>query len=125
MSIMIDLADLLRIRNKVITSLLQLFFWFSISIVVCKVVIVISKGFLPLYTFGFFLIGYIIYRFCLRKRFVRVIEIIRKKLQKTKSRVIKIIFPVELFRNIKKVLKKILKGIIRKKQVEEEQVDVV
>lgn len=128
MSIMIDVADVFRSKNKIITSFLQIVFWMGITFVVCKVVIVISKGYLPIYTFGFFLIGYFIYRFLLRKQFVAFVDKIKLKYNQRKKKAFNILFPNELFRQIKKIFKFVLVKIKRikfRKKVENEAEDVI
>lgn len=122
MSIMIDVADFFRTKNKFSSSVVQLLFWFVMSLVVCKVVLVISKGFLPLYTFAFFFVGYLIYRFFLRKRFVHVLAKMKKKLRTSRKKVIAFILPVELTRKsialLNKLWKKTIKLFLRKSKAE-------
>jgi len=122
MSIMIDFIDLFRSKNKVLTFILQIVLWFIVAIIVCKFVLNISKGYLPIYTFLFFILGYIIYRYLFRKKLVVSFKKIKKVFLEKRGFFSMLLLPKELYKFILKTFKKLfkrIKSIIKRKKKEE------
>lgn len=122
MSIMIDFIDLFRSKNKVLTFILQIVLWFIVAIIVCKFVLNISKGYLPIYTFLFFILGYIIYRYLFRKKLVVSFKKIKKVFLEKRGFFSMLLLPKELYKFILKTFKKLfkrIKPIIKRKKKEE------
>jgi hypothetical protein len=108
-SIMIDVCTLINFKNKIITYLLQIGFWIGITYIVTRAVLVISSGYLPIYTFLFFVCGYFIYKYLLKKEFLKGINKIIKISNNNKRRIITTLIPIEFFKVLKKSLQRILK----------------
>ena len=122
MSIMIDFIDLFRSKNKVLTFILQIVLWFIVAIIVCKFVLNISKGYLPIYTFLFFILGYIIYRYLFRKKLVVSFKKIKKVFLEKRGFFSMLLLPKELYKFILKTFKKLfkrIKSIIKRKKKED------
>ncbi|HHU56582.1 MAG TPA: hypothetical protein GXZ48_07910, partial [Acholeplasmataceae bacterium] len=70
LSIMLDVLFVFNFKKKVLNIITQIIFWIILSYIICNAVLVISKGYLPIYTFLFFLLGYFIYIKLLKKDFI-------------------------------------------------------
>lgn len=112
MSIMLDTIHTLFNKIRITHYLLQIITWILISIVCIKSVDRISNGYIPIYIFLFFLIGYIIYHKLLSERYIKIIL----KIKEYKQNIILAIFPITLYNYIIRNIKRILK---RKKKNEE------
>lgn len=103
MSIMLDTIHTLFNKIKITHYLVQMVVWILISIVCIKSVDRISNGYIPIYIFLFFLIGYIIYHKLLSERYIKIIL----KIKEYKQNIILAIFPITLYnyiiRNIKEI----------------------
>lgn len=103
MSIMLDTVHTLFNKIKITHYLVQMVVWILISIVCIKSVDRISNGYIPIYIFLFFLIGYIIYHKLLSERYIKIIL----KIKEYKQNIILAIFPITLYnyiiRNIKEI----------------------
>ena len=119
-AIMIDACTYINFKSKIITYLIQIAFWVGITFVMMNAVMKISYGYIPIYTFLFFLIGFIIYKYLFRKELLKTINKIKSINATYRNRISTIILPKELWRFLLKVLKTILKGIIKKKKKVEE-----
>ena len=98
--IMIDTSYELNFKRKIPNIIVQLVFWIIMTYVICQAVIVISNGYIPVYTFMFFIIGYAIYYYFLKKSYCLLLRNIKKY----------------IYNKIKKFFKSIFK---RKKKQEE------
>ncbi len=112
MSIMLDTIHTLFNKIRITHYLLQIITWVLISIVCIKSVDRISNGYIPIYIFMFFLIGYVIYSKLFSKRYIKIIL----KIKTYKQNIILAIFPITLYNYIIRNIKRILK---RKKKNEE------
>lgn len=112
MSIMLDTIHTLFNKIRITHYLLQIITWVFISIVCIKSVDRISNGYIPIYIFMFFLIGYVIYHKFFSKRYIKIIL----KIKTYKQNIILAIFPITLYNYIIRNIKRILK---RKKKNEE------
>lgn len=103
MSIMLDTIHTLFNKIKITHYLLQIVLWIGLSIICIKSVDRISSGYIPIYIFLFFLIGYIVYNKLFSKRYIKIIL----KIKCYKQNIILAIFPITLYnyiiRNIKKI----------------------
>lgn len=103
MSIMLDTIHTLFNKIKITHYLLQIVLWIGLSIICIKSVDRISSGYIPIYIFLFFLIGYIVYNKLFSKRYIKIIL----KIKTYKQNIILAIFPITLYnyiiRNIKKI----------------------
>ena len=106
MSIMLDTIHTLFNKIRITHYLLQIITWVLISIVCIKSVDRISNGYIPIYIFMFFLIGYVIYSKVFSKRYIKIIL----KIKTYKQNIILAIFPITLYnyiiRNIKRIMKR-------------------
>ena len=112
MSIMLDTIHTLFNKIRITHYLLQIITWVLISIVCIKSVDRISNGYIPIYIFMFFLIGYVIYSKLFSKRYIKIIL----KIKTYKQNIILAIFPITLYNYIIRNIKRIMK---RKKKNEE------
>lgn len=120
MTVMIDVCTSINFKNKVLTYFLQIIFWVVITFVVINAVLKISFGYIPIYTFLFFLVGFYIYRYVFRKEFVGMIAKIKNVNLQYRKKYLPIIIPIELWNILIKALKRILKIIFKKKKKVEE-----
>jgi len=130
-SLMMDIIDVFNFRKKVRNIIIQFMYWALVTYTVCEAVLVISKGYLPLYTFLFFICGYLIYRKLLKKQFVLTLTKIKETTIKNKKHLFSffysrpvIIAIIKLARKIKFFVKKLLKKIFkRRKKPREKEVE--
>ena len=103
MSIMLDTIHTLFNKIRITHYLLQIVLWIGLSIICIKSVDRISSGYIPIYIFLFFIIGYIVYNKLFSKRYIKIIL----KIKGYKQNIILAIFPITLYnyiiRNIKKI----------------------
>lgn len=100
--IMFDTINLFFNKNKIINYIFQILCWLIVTIVCVISVDRISDGYLPIYIFFFFIIGYFIYSYLFKCRYKKRILDIKKYQDKIK----KIIMPIELIALFKKKNKK-------------------
>ena len=100
--IMFDTINLFFNKNKIINYIFQILCWLIVTIVCVISVDRISDGYLPIYIFFFFIIGYFIYSYLFKCRYKKRILYIKKYQEKIK----KIIMPIELIALFKKKNKK-------------------
>lgn len=102
LGIMFDLINLLFCKAKVINYIMQIACWSIVTIICVLSVDKISDGYLPVYVILFFVVGYLIYYYLLKKQFEKRINNIYKHKQNIKN----IILPTEIFGYIKTKCKK-------------------
>lgn len=102
LGVMFDLINLFFCEKKVLNYIIQITLWGIVTIICVISVDKISNGYLPLYVILFFIIGYIIYYYLLKKQFERRIN----NICKYKKDIKKIVFPIEIIDLIKNKNKK-------------------
>lgn len=100
--IMFDTINLFFYKNKIINYIFQVLCWLVVTIICVISVDRISDGYLPVYIFFFFIIGYFIYSYIFKGRYKKRILYIKKYKEKIKQ----IILPIELIALFKKKNKK-------------------
>lgn len=96
--IMFDTINLFFYKNKIINYIFQVLCWLVVTIICVISVDRISDGYLPVYIFFFFIIGYFIYSYIFKGRYKKRILYIKKYKEKIKQ----IILPIELIALFKK-----------------------
>lgn len=90
--------------------ILEFVYWLGLSYVACLYMMRVSKGYLTIYTFGFFLLGILIHIYFFSDGFVQDLagfdRWMSRIVQKVRKAVIVIVFPEEVFRVLKKILPK-------------------
>lgn len=127
--IMMDTAYILNVSKKILNILIQILYWIVITYVSLKSVLSISNGYIPVYTFMFFIFGYAIYYYFLKKAYIKSLNDIKNKYTKNHRKIVGIVFPREVTRFIKRLTMRVLRKINkrlkkifirkRKKKVEE------
>jgi len=105
--IMLDASYIWNFKKKIPNIIVQLLFWVIMTFIICRAVLVISSGYLPIYTFLFFLIGYSIYYYFLKKSYCKLLKDIKTGYHRNSKKIYNVIFPYQFFRFIFKFLKKI------------------
>lgn len=123
MAIIIDLASSINFKKKYLTYIFQILIWLVNVYVVLKAVLSVSNGYLPIYTFLFFLCGYLIHCYFCKRAFLKTIEIIKTMYKNNRIKILTIIFPIELTRKILFIIKKLLKKIFKKKKIANDNID--
>ncbi|MCI5938780.1 MAG: hypothetical protein MRZ17_02605 [Acholeplasmataceae bacterium] len=100
--IMFDTINLFFYKNKIINYIFQVLCWLVVTIICVISVDRISDGYLPVYIFFFFIIGYFIYSYIFKGRYKKRILYIKKY----KGKIKQIILPIELIALFKKKNKK-------------------
>ena len=100
--IMFDTINLFFNKNKIINYIFQVLCWLVVTIICVISVDRISDGYLPVYIFFFFIIGYFIYSYIFKGRYKKRILYIKKY----KGKIKQIILPIELIALFKKKNKK-------------------
>ena len=100
--IMFDTINLFFYKNKIINYIFQVLCWLVVTIICVISVDRISDGYLPVYIFFFFIIGYFIYLYIFKGRYKKRILYIKKY----KGKIKQIILPIELIALVKKKNKK-------------------
>lgn len=100
--IMFDTMNLFFYKNKIINYIFQVLCWLVVTIICVISVDRISDGYLPVYIFFFFIIGYFIYSYIFKGRYKKRILYIKKY----KGKIKQIILPIELIALFKKKNKK-------------------
>ena len=125
--IMIDTSYELNFKRKIPNIIVQLVFWIIMTYVICQAVIVISNGYIPVYTFMYFIIGYAIYYYFLKKSYCLLLRNIKKFYYRNYQRATAIIFPkqvtklmLRLMKYIYNKIKKFFKSIFKRKKKQEE-----
>ncbi len=120
MSIMLDTIHTFFKKIKIINYILQFLSWVIISIICIKSIDRISGGYIPIYIFLFFVIGYVIYHYFMSKQYIKVLL----KIKENRHNLFLALFPVTLYNNIIKIIKKIRKNK-GKKNEESNSIDSV
>lgn len=107
--IMMDTAYILNFKKKLPNIIVQLGFWVIMTIIICTVMLRISDGYIPLYTFLFFIIGYSIYYYFFKKSYIKTLNKIKNIYNKNYRKALDVIFPREIFRFFGRLVKKICK----------------
>ncbi|HEY8444935.1 MAG TPA: spore cortex biosynthesis protein YabQ [Bacilli bacterium] len=110
-SIFLDVIAVFNFKKKIPQMIIQILFWIGMTFIICNAVLVISKGYLPIYTFLFFLLGYFLYILFLKKQFIKTLENIISFLRKNKEKILMYFFPLEVYKFIKKLIKSVCKKI--------------
>ncbi len=116
-AIISDTFNIIFMKKKWYHIILEIILWFILIVFSSLFIIKINDGYLPLYFFIFFLVGYMLYIKLLQKKYYHTWECIKKQ----KERIIDIVFPIELFSYIYNKLKKIYLSI--KKNIHEKLVN--
>ncbi len=124
MSIMIDICASITIKNKFINWIIQILFWLLNVFIVLKVVLSISSGYLPIYSFLFFIGGYLIYIYFIKKSFLKMIKNVKTGYRKSKKSIMAVILPITFAKKIFSIFKKIFKIIFKKKIKVNNNIDV-
>lgn len=115
-AVMIDTCTYLSFKSKIVTYTVQIAFWVGITFIMMNAVMKISYGYIPIYTFLFFLIGFIIYKYLFRKEFLKTVNNLTRVNKEYRTKMLAIILPKELWAFIMKLLKGSLKRILIKKK---------
>lgn len=119
-SIMIDICTCIRFKNKIITYLVQIIFWIGVCLIMMKAVMKVSNGYIPIYIFLFFIIGFIIYKYCLRNELLKTLKRLKTYNSKYRKQVKTVLLPKEFWEFIMKVIKRLWKKLFKKqKKVDE------
>ena len=102
-SIMFDTIQTMFNKIKFTNYVLQFLSWVFVSFICIESVDRISDGYVPIYIFLFFLIGYYIYNKFLSKNYIKIIL----KIKDNKQNILLAIFPITLYNYIIKNIKKI------------------
>ncbi len=117
--------------RKLIYYLVEAIYWVVIIIISLLFMLRVTKGYIPLYTFLFFIVGIIIYLLYIQKSFLVDLKRFDLIFSKILVKIIKVIwnfiFPKEVFFSFKKLFKKIIlktknafKKIFQKKEISPE-----
>ena len=103
--------------------IVELLLWLFLTFIASRYMLINSKGYLPIYTFGFFIIGIVLYYMFLAKdfkiRFRKLNEYLYKLYKRIRRTVFIIIIPKEVFTYLYYKIKRLFKRK-RKKNKEEE-----
>lgn len=105
LSIMFDTINSIFNKIKIINYILQFISWMIINIICIRSIDRISQGYIPIYIFLFFVIGYLIYHYFFSKRYLKTLLIFMKN----KKNILLAIFPITLYNYIKKKIHKLHK----------------
>ena len=105
LSIMFDTINSIFNKIKIINYILQFISWMIINIICIRSIDRISQGYIPIYIFLFFVIGYLIYHYFFSKRYLKTLLIFIKN----KKNILLAIFPITLYNYIKKKICKLHK----------------
>lgn len=98
-----------------INFLIETLFWLVMIFVACAFMLRVSKGYIPLYTFIFYLVGVVLYQSLFKKIFLKDLVYFDRVLSKVLSiiwRFLKeIFFPREVYLYLKKIIGKLLSKI--------------
>lgn len=98
--------------RKLIYYLVEAIYWVVIIIISLLFMLRVTKGYIPLYTFLFFIVGIIIYLLYIQKSFLVDLKRFDLIFSKILVKIIKVIwnfiFPKEVFFSFKKLFKKII-----------------
>lgn len=113
LSIMFDTINTLFNKIKLSNYILQFLSWIVVTIISIKYIDKISNGYFPVYIILFFLVGYIVYRKCLSKYYIKILL----KIKGYKRIITLAIFPITLYNYITNVVRNIInkKGKIHEK----------
>lgn len=104
-SIMFDTIQTFFNKIKIINYLLQFISWTIVNIICINAVNKISNGYVPIYIFLFFLLGYIIYNKLLSESYIKIIL----KIKENRQNILLAIFPITLYNNIRRNISKKIK----------------
>jgi len=105
-SIMLDTIHTIFNKIKVINYILQFISWTIVNIVCIKYLDKISNGYVPIYLFLFFIIGYFIYNKFLSKSYIKIIL----KIKESRQNILLAIFPITLYNYIIRKTKVLIKN---------------
>lgn len=105
LSIMFDTINSIFNKIKIINYILQFISWMIINIICIRSIDRISQGYIPIYIFLFFVIGYLIYHYFFSKRYLKTLLIFMKN----KKNILLAIFPITLYNYIKRKIHKLHK----------------
>lgn len=106
MSIMLDTIHTLFKKIKITNYILQFITWIIVSIICIRSVDRISEGYIPIYIFLFFILGYIIYHYLMSKSYIKIIL----KIKENRHNLLLALFPLTLYNSIIKIINKIRKN---------------
>lgn len=125
--IMLDFIAIYNFKKKVFNIIIQILFWLAMTYLICHAVLKISKGYLPLYTFLFFLLGYFLYVKFLKRDFINTLLKTKSIIKKNKQKILMFFYSHEVITAIKKIFKmfsqkgkQIYKLISKKKNIQKE-----
>lgn len=104
LSIMFDTINTLFNKIKLSNYILQFLSWIVVTIISIKYIDKISNGYFPVYIILFFLVGYIVYRKCLSKYYIKILL----KIKGYKRIITLAIFPITLYNYITNVVRNII-----------------
>src|SRR5690554_6804306 len=110
-SLMMDIIDVFNFRKKMLNIIIQIIYWILITYTVCEAVLVISRGYLPLYTFLFFICGYLIYHKLLKKQFVATLKEIKIFIIKNRKHLFSLLYSRPVIKVIIKIERKIILSV--------------
>lgn len=111
-SIMFDTIQTLFNKIKIINYLLQFISWTIVNIICINAINKISNGYVPIYIFLFFLLGYIIYNKLFSESYIKIIL----KIKENRQNILLAIFPITLYNYIIRNISEKIKIISKKKQ---------
>lgn len=101
-----------KLKPKLIVSyIIEFIYWIGLVITSCLYMLKVSEGYLTIYAFLFFFIGFLIYLYLLRGDFKKNLNsfvlFIVKVYKKSKKTILFLIYPKEVFVFIFKIIRKI------------------
>lgn len=108
---------LAKIKSKYLYHAIEVAFWVSMIFISLIFMQRISKGYIPLYTFLFFIVGIIIYITFIQESFIQDLTRFDLIISKILVKIIKvlwyIIFPIEVLKKTSQIFKKLVKKFVR------------
>lgn len=101
-----------KLKLKLIISyIIEFIYWIGLVITSCLYMLKVSEGYLTIYAFFFFFIGFLIYLYLLREDFKKNLDLfvlfVVRVYKKSKKTIIFLIYPKEVFVFIFKIIRKI------------------
>lgn len=108
---------LAKIKSKYLYHAIEVAFWVIMIFISLIFMQRISKGYIPLYTFLFFIVGIIIYITFIQESFIQDLTRFDLIISKILVKIIKvlwyIIFPIEVLKKTSQIFKKLVKKFVR------------
>lgn len=118
LSIMFDTINTIFNKVKVINYICQFIVWTIVNIIAVNYIDKISDGYVPIYIILFFVIGYMIYYYLMRKYYLKTIL----NISRYQRGIMLALFPINLYNCIIKKLKHI---VMKRKKKHEKNSDII